>query len=39
MKNYLLNRLRINIKSIGKIEDNIQDKIIFNNSNIKKKKY
>ena len=37
MKNYLLNRLRINIKSIGKIEDNIQDKIIFNNSNIKKK--
>ena len=32
MKNYLLNRLRINIKSIGKTENNIIDKIILNNS-------
>ena len=32
MKNFLLNKLRINIKSIGKTENNIIDKIILNNS-------
>ena len=30
MKNYLLNKIRKATKSIGKIENNIQDKITYN---------